>query len=197
MRYVLAVISLLLIGPGTSGAETTIRLSLQVEPSPWGSGDFAGLLHEAINRSWGNEELRWEALPDGWLIAPDEPAREQDKNSRKGSAEARSLTISIHVQSSELITKKTFDAPGLFHNYGVFGEAHARLRITERSSGKILADEELVQSRRGPHVLQLGIDGDRNDPDLQMTALVKQRFFTSLETDLAGSLASRLASFTR
>jgi hypothetical protein len=170
-----------------------MRLSLKVEPSAWGSGEFRSLLMDAMNRSFSDRELRWEETESGWLVVPTEPIQEKTKNGKEKQAELRALSVSIVVHPYELVTRKTFDAPGLFHNYGVFGQARVHLRVIERSSGKILSDEEIVESKKGPKVLQLSIDADKFDPDLQMTALVKHRFFEAIERTVADAVAARLA----
>ena len=178
-------------------ASSTMRLSVKVEPSAWGSGQFKHLLEDAMNRSFSDRELRWEETESGWLVVPTEPIQEKAKNGKGNQPELRSLAVSIVVHPYELVTKKTFDAPGLFHNYGVFGQARVKLRVIERSSGKILADEEIVESKRGPKVLQLSIDADKFDPDLQMTALVKHRFFEAIERTVADAVATRLAQIAK
>lgn len=196
MRLITPGLVIIGILSGAVNATTTMRLNLRVAPSAWGSGQFETLLHDAIDRSFSDQELRWEALDGGWLIAPTESLREAEKLDKKVKnipQQMRALLVSVEVLPLALITRKTFDAPGLFHNYAVFGEARARLRVIERSSGKIIADEEVLQSQRGPKVLQLGIDADKYDPDLQMTAMNKHRFFMTLEQSCADAVAARLA----
>lgn len=186
------ILCLVLVSSGAQ-ATSTMRLSLKVEPSAWGSGEFTTLLMDAMNRSFSDRELLWEEAEHGWLVVPVEPVHEKSKNGKQHQADSRALSVSIVVHPYELVTRKTFDAPGLFHNYGVFGQARVHIRVIERSSGKILADEEIVESKKGPKVLQLSIDADKFDPDLQMTALVKHRFFESLERTVADAVANRLA----
>jgi hypothetical protein len=114
-----------------------------------------------------------------------------------GESIGSQFVLAVKIDRAGLERRKVFHLPLIFHQYQTYGVIAGEMRLVDVSRQKLLLAEAVMMEEKGPRIFQATMDDDVNDPDLNLTAPAKSRFFAALEDKLAEQLAQRVAAVIR
>ncbi len=104
--------------------------------------------------------------------------------------------VLVEIESHEIEKKETFSFPFLVHKYQSVGIIVGELRIIDIKRGKSLTSEPFENEQNGPSVIHTTLNNDINDPELNIAASKKVKFFKELEKKLTRHLTKRIKAVT-
>lgn len=104
--------------------------------------------------------------------------------------------VMVEIESNEIEKRKTFSFPFLVNKYQTVGIIVGELRIIDIKRGKLLTSEPFQIEQNGPSVIHTTLNNDINDPDLNIAASKKVKFFKELDKKLTKHLIKRIKAVT-
>lgn len=102
----------------------------------------------------------------------------------------------IKVDREELIRRKGWKLPLIFHRWETIGIVSGEIRLVDLMRQRFIVAEPFELKMKAKAVFQASMDDDCHDPDLKLSAPEKVRFFSELEDRLCQDIVSRLDRLT-
>lgn len=178
--FIIALIMLLSSVVATSPNEKRIIMHVNLCENPYFDTRFD---RQLVNEFTLNSS--YEIIQPGWNddMNPDFPADMFNADSlfNWGKEVGGNFLVFVNVTSHRLEKRKTFSIPIIMHKYQTYGVIEGDLRIYDLSRERVLLADRFKVEKKGPRVIQMDMDNNKNDPDLHLNSVEKIKFFKRLE----------------
>ncbi len=179
-----------------AGVARPLLLDIQQPPLAWADSRLTQKVQAALSREADLRVCLSSALPDA---QPPFPGARTDIDSLMnwGVEGGGRFLLVVTVNREELVTRKTFSLPLVFHRYEIIGVLSGEFCLLDLQKGRVMASEPFEVKLKGPRQFQSSAEDNRNDPGLHLTAPEKTEFFGELEDKFTAELTAKISESVR
>ncbi|MFQ5498875.1 MAG: hypothetical protein ACE5FH_04315 [Candidatus Zixiibacteriota bacterium] len=177
----------------SNGNGRTMIVRVNAAPLAWSNSQLQDIMERELTRS-----THYRLLQAGAQDATAPPGSDNlDGLINWGTEQGTRYILLVRVDDERLAREKTFRIPLVFQRWESMGTIEGETRLVDIRRGRVVFTETFRVRQSGARAIRAWPDDTSSDPDLQLSAPEKVRFFAKLEKKLAQHLVKRLLRETR